>query len=46
MTRQLKKIDIAEKEINVQAGQGRVEVFSFSHADLELTTYYIISRAE
>ena len=41
-----KKIDIAEKEINVQAGQGRVEVFSFSHSDLGLTTYYIISRAE
>jgi hypothetical protein len=41
-----KKIDIAEKGINVQAGQGRVEVFSFSHSDLGLTTYYIISRAE
>lgn len=41
-----KKIDIAEKGINVKAGQGRVEVFSFSHSDLGLTTYYIISRAE
>jgi len=41
-----KKIDIAEKGINVKAGQGRVEVFSFSHSDLGLTTYYIISRIE
>lgn len=41
-----KKMDVAEKEINAKAGQEQVEVFSFSHSDLELTTYYIISKAE
>lgn len=41
-----KKMDVAEKEINVKAGQERVEVFSFSHSDLGLTTYYILSKAE
>lgn len=41
-----KKIDVAEKEIDVKAGQEKVEVFSFLHSDLGLTTYYIISKAE
>ena len=41
-----KKIDIAEKEINAKAGQEKVEVFSFSHSELGLTTYYIISKAD
>lgn len=41
-----KKIDVAEKEINAKAGQEQVEVFSFSHSDLGVTTYYIISKAE
>lgn len=41
-----KKIDVAEKEINVKAGQEQVEIFSFSHSDLGVTTYYIISKAE
>ena len=41
-----KKIDIAEKEIDTKAGQEKVEVFSFSHSDLGLTTYYIISKAD
>jgi len=41
-----KKIEVAEKEINAKAGQERVEVFSFSHSDLGLTTYYIISKVE
>jgi hypothetical protein len=41
-----KKMDVAEKEINAKAGQEQVEVFSFSHSDLGLTTYYIISKAE
>jgi len=41
-----KKIDIAEKEINVKAGQEKVEVFSFSHSDLGVTTYYIIAKVE
>ena len=41
-----KKIDVAEREINVKAGQEQVEVFSFSHSDLGLTTYYIISKVE
>jgi len=41
-----KKIDVAEKDINVKMGQGRVEVFSFSHSNLGLTTYYIISRVD
>jgi hypothetical protein len=41
-----KKIDVSEKEINVKAGQEQVEVFSFSHSDLGLTTYYIMSKAE
>jgi hypothetical protein len=40
-----KKIDVAEKEIDVKAGQEKVEVFSFSHSGLGLTTYYIISKA-
>ena len=41
-----KKIDAVEKLINAKNGQGRVEVFSFSHSDLGLTTYYIISKSE
>jgi hypothetical protein len=41
-----KKIDVAEKAINAKAGQGKVEVFSFSHSDLGVTTYYIISKVE
>lgn len=41
-----KKIDIAEKEINAKAGQEKIEVFSFSHSELGLTTYYIISKAD
>lgn len=41
-----KKIDLAEKEIDVKAGQERVEEFSFLHSDLGLTTYYIISKVE
>jgi len=41
-----KKIDVAEKEINAKAGQEQVEVFSFSHSDLGVTTYYIISKVE
>lgn len=41
-----KRIDVAEKEIDVKAGQEKVEVFSFSHSGLGLTTYYIISKAD
>lgn len=41
-----KKIDIAEKEVNAKAGEEHVEVFSFLHSDLGLTTYYIISKAD
>jgi len=41
-----KKIDISEKTINAKAGQGQVEVFSFSYSGLGLTTYYIISKVE
>lgn len=41
-----KKIDVAEKEINAKAGQEEVEVFSFPHSDLGLTTYYIISKVD
>ena len=41
-----KKIDVAEKEINARAGQEQVEVFSFSHSDLGVTTYYIISKVD
>jgi len=41
-----KKIDVAEKQINSRAGQGKVEVFSFLHSGLGLTTYYIISKAD
>jgi len=41
-----KKIDIAEKQINSKAGQGKVEVFSFPYSDLGLTTYYIISKVD
>jgi hypothetical protein len=39
-----RKIDVSEKEINAKAGQGKVEVFSFSHSDLGITTYYILSK--
>jgi ABC-type transport system involved in multi-copper enzyme maturation permease subunit len=41
-----KKIDISVKDINAKAGHGQVEVFSFSHSGLGLTTYYIISKVE
>ena len=41
-----KKIDIAETEIDAKAGQGKVEVFSFLHSALGITTYYILSKAE
>lgn len=41
-----RKIDIAEKEIDAKAGQENVEVFSFPHSDLGLTTYYILSKAD
>lgn len=41
-----KKIDVAEKVINVKAGQEQVEVFGFLHSDLGVTTYYIISKVE
>ena len=41
-----KKIEVVEKAINSKAGQNKVEVFCFSHSDLGLTTYYIISLAE
>lgn len=41
-----KKIEVVEKAINSKAGQNKVEVFSFLHSDLGLTTYYIISIAE
>ena len=40
-----KKIDMAEKTITAKAGQGKVEVFNFPHADLGITTYYIVSTA-
>lgn len=39
-----RKIDFSEKEINAKAGEGKVEVFSFPHADLGITTYYILSK--
>jgi hypothetical protein len=41
-----KKIDISQKAIDVKAGEENVEVFKFSHSDLGLTTYYIISKAD
>lgn len=41
-----KKIDVADKEINAKAGQGKVEVFSFSHSDLGITTYYTMSKVD
>ena len=41
-----KKIEVVDKAINSKAGQNKVEVFSFLHSDLGLTTYYIISLAE
>ena len=40
------KIEVVDKAINSKAGQNKVEVFSFLHSDLGLTTYYIISLAE
>jgi hypothetical protein len=40
-----RKIDVAEKVVKSKAGQGKVEVFSFSNSNLGLTTYYIISNA-
>lgn len=41
-----RKIDVAEIEINVKAGHEQVEVFKFSHSNLGVTTYYIISKEE
>ena len=41
-----KKIDVAEKAISAKAGQGKIEVFSFLHSDLGITTYYIISKVD
>ncbi|MEO6133502.1 MAG: hypothetical protein ABIP35_00020 [Ginsengibacter sp.] len=41
-----KKIDVALKEIDAKAGEGKVEVFSFSTFALGLTTYYIISKVD
>jgi hypothetical protein len=39
-----KKIDVAEKEVNIRAGKGNVEVFSFTNADFGMTTYFIITK--
>lgn len=39
-----KKIDVSEIYVNSKAGQGKVEVFSFPHSNLGLTTYYILSK--
>jgi hypothetical protein len=41
-----KKIEVVEKTIKVKAGESKIEVFSFLHSDLGLTTYYIISLVE
>ena len=40
------KIEVVDKIVNAKAGQNKVEVFSFLHSDLGLTTYYIISKPE
>ena len=40
------KIEVVDKVVNAKAGQNKVEVFSFLHSDLGLTTYYIISKPE
>jgi hypothetical protein len=39
-----KIIDVSEKDVNLKAGKGKVEVFSFANADFSLTTYFIISK--
>lgn len=39
-----RKIEVSEKEVNAKSGENKVEVFSFSHSDLGITTYYILSR--
>ena len=41
-----KKIEAVDKVINAKQGDGKVEVFPFSHSDLGLTTYYVISKSE
>lgn len=41
-----KKIDAVDKRIDVKAGQGKVEVFSFKHAETGVTTYYILSKVD
>ena len=41
-----KKIEVSEKIIDAKAGEEKVEIFNFSHSDLGLTTYYIISKVE
>lgn len=40
-----RKIDVSEKEVNAKAREGKVEVFSFKHSDLGITTYYILSKS-
>lgn len=37
-------IEVVDKDINSKAGQNKVEVFSFLHSDLGMTTYYILSK--
>lgn len=37
-------IEVVDKNINSKAGQNKVEVFSFLHSDLGMTTYYILSK--
>ncbi len=41
-----RKIDVTKKEVRVDAGKGKVEVFSFQHSDFGLTTYFIISKVD
>jgi hypothetical protein len=39
-----KIIDVAEKDVFLKGGKGKVEVFSFTNANFGITTYFIISK--
>jgi len=40
-----KIIDTSEKMVNLKAGKGNVEIFSFKNSNFGITTYFIISKA-
>lgn len=39
-------IEIVDKTIDSKTGKGEVEIFTFSHSSMGLTTYYILSKID